>query len=79
MCGITVKHKSLTFYKCGRILRLYGAQGPKCRHTLDSTEQGPDFGHSSHTAGWCGAIARWFAFHIGGKLCSSEEKMNMNK
>lgn len=64
----------ITFYKCGRIVSLCDAQGPGCRYTSDSTEQGPGFGRSSRTAGWCGATARWFVFHTGCKLCSSAEQ-----
>lgn len=64
----------LTSYKCGRGVSLSDAQGPGCRHTWDSIEQGPGFGRSSHTADWCGAIACWFVSHTGCILCSSEEQ-----
>lgn len=64
----------LTFYKCGIGVNLFDAQGPGCRHTSDSTEQGPGFGCSSHTPGLCDAIACCFVFHTAHKLCSSKDQ-----
>lgn len=68
------KRGFFTSYKCGRRVSLCDALGPGCRHTLNSTEQDPDFGHSSHTAGWCGATACSFLFHTGYILCSSTNR-----
>lgn len=64
----------LTFYKCGIRVNLCDAQGPGCRHTSDSTEQGPGFGRSSHTAGLCDAIACCCVFHTEHILCSSKDQ-----